>query len=100
MNPSTRQHPLPGSPSSAREESAVLDWAGDRSRHLGMLQGANPAGDTLREKRQRGGHVTEVFGQPHRAERGWAPSQCVWRQEGGRPLPGLSLSTPLFQVRE
>lgn len=31
MNPSTRQHPLPGSPSSAREERAVLEgWGQER----------------------------------------------------------------------
>lgn len=73
MNPRTRQHPLPGSPSSAREERPGLDWAEGRSRHLGLLQGANPAGETLQEKLQEG----EVFGQPRTAELGWAPRLCV-----------------------
>lgn len=94
MNPSTRQHPLPGSPSSAREESVGLDWAGDRSRHLGLLQGANPAGETLQEKHQEGGHLAEVFGQSHRAELGWAPRLCL--KTGGSaspPLPVLKLSS-------
>lgn len=94
MNPSTRQHPLPGSPSSAREESVGLDWAGDRSRQLGLLQGAHPAADTLQEKRQEGGHVNEAWSASQ--SRAWLGPKTLHLKTGGPaspPLPVLKHSS-------